>query len=102
MSHEIISDQWVECMKVLPPEGQVVMTKIHDANGCRNEQELKRKGPLWLLPDGDALEDQVRITTKFTGLRQSTSPQPTRGDRNSRAIFCYLRSVFEAWVPQGC
>jgi hypothetical protein len=34
------------------PEGVVVMTKIDDADGCRNEQELKRRGRLWWLADG--------------------------------------------------
>lgn len=51
MSNGTISGQWVECGKLLPPDGQVVMTKIDDANGCRNEQELKRSGRLWFLPD---------------------------------------------------
>jgi hypothetical protein len=34
------------------PKGVVIMTKIDDADGCRNEQELKRDGNLWWLPDG--------------------------------------------------
>ncbi len=29
------------------PEGVLVWTKIHDANGCRNEQIMKRIGRLW-------------------------------------------------------
>lgn len=33
------------------PEGKVVMTRINDKDGIRNEQELKRKGNLWWLPD---------------------------------------------------
>ena len=36
----------------LAPEGVVVRTKIDDANGVRNEGELKRRGRLWFLPDG--------------------------------------------------
>lgn len=35
-----------------PPEDQVVMTKIDDANGVRNETKLKRRGNLWFFPDG--------------------------------------------------
>lgn len=34
------------------PEGVVVMTKIDDDDGCRNEQSLKRQGNLWFVPDG--------------------------------------------------
>ena len=34
------------------PDGQVVLTKIEDANGVRNEQALKRSGRLWFAPDG--------------------------------------------------
>lgn len=36
----------------LPPEGQVVMTKIDDDKGVRNETTLKRCGNLWFFPDG--------------------------------------------------
>lgn len=34
------------------PEGVVVMTAIHDADGLRNVQRLKRNGQLWWTPDG--------------------------------------------------
>lgn len=34
------------------PEGVPVMTKIHDAQGVRNEWTLKRGGNLWWYPDG--------------------------------------------------
>lgn len=33
------------------PPGTVILTKIDDADGCRNEQKLIRKGSLWFLPD---------------------------------------------------
>jgi hypothetical protein len=33
------------------PEGLVVMTKIEDVCGTRNEQPLKRRGRLWFFPD---------------------------------------------------
>lgn len=33
------------------PESVVVMTKIDDACGTRNEQPLKRRGNLWFFPD---------------------------------------------------
>lgn len=35
------------------PEGQVVMTKIDDAEGVRNEGTLKRRDNLWWTPDGE-------------------------------------------------
>ena len=34
------------------PEGVVVLTKIDDAEGCRNITALKRRGRLWFVPDG--------------------------------------------------
>lgn len=45
-------DGWIKCEDVLPADGRVVKTKIHDANGSRNEQSLKRGGRLWWMPDG--------------------------------------------------
>lgn len=43
---------WISTKTSVPPDGQVVMTKIDDASGCRNEQPLKRRGRLWFFPDG--------------------------------------------------
>ena len=34
------------------PDGTIVETKIDDANGCRNEQQLRRGRNLWWFPDG--------------------------------------------------
>lgn len=34
-----------------PTEDKVVMTKIDNAQGCRNEQALMRQGNLWFSPD---------------------------------------------------
>ena len=44
-------DGWTACTDRLPDDGVVVMTKIYDAKGERNEQELKRRGNLWFFPD---------------------------------------------------
>ncbi len=33
------------------PEGEVVETKIDDADGVRNVQKLKRQNRLWFYPD---------------------------------------------------
>ncbi len=46
-----MSETWISCRDQLPPEGADVLTKIHDAKGCRNEQRLKRRGRLWFFPD---------------------------------------------------
>lgn len=43
---------WTPTKTDLPPEGVEVETKIHDSNGCRNEQTLKRQGRPWFFPDG--------------------------------------------------
>ena len=42
---------WIKCETRLPPDGEIVETKIDDANGCRNEQSLKLKGNLWWFSD---------------------------------------------------
>ncbi len=43
---------YIAVSEELPPDGEIVMTKIDDENGCRNEQKLKRQGNLWWFPDG--------------------------------------------------
>jgi hypothetical protein len=47
-----MKDQWTKCSTELPPEGEVVNTKIDDERGCQNEVTLKRRGNLWWTPDG--------------------------------------------------
>lgn len=42
---------WIPTSLSLPPDGVPVLTKIDDAQGCRNEQKLVRKGNIWFLPD---------------------------------------------------
>lgn len=42
---------WTPCAEALPPEGEIVETKIDDGNGVRNTQALKRQGRLWFVPD---------------------------------------------------
>ena len=44
--------EWIECAKELPPEKEVVKTKIDDEYGCRNEAKLFRNGRLWYLESG--------------------------------------------------
>jgi hypothetical protein len=43
---------WISVNEILPKNGVVVRTKIHDAKGERNDQTLKRSGNLWFYPDG--------------------------------------------------
>lgn len=43
---------WIFCVSELPPDGEVVDTKIDDQDGLRNEGKLKRQGRLWFFPDG--------------------------------------------------
>lgn len=38
--------------ETLPPDGEVVMTKIDDDKGLRDEQKLMRHGRLWFFADG--------------------------------------------------
>ena len=43
---------WTPMTHELPPEGEVVMTKIKDHDGERNKQKLERHGGLYFFPDG--------------------------------------------------
>lgn len=43
---------WMKTSEVLPKDGLIVMTKIDDEKGVRNEQSLKRQGNLWFYSDG--------------------------------------------------
>ena len=42
---------WISVKNRLPPEGEVVQTKIDDSKGCRNETRLVMKGRLWFFSD---------------------------------------------------
>ncbi len=47
-----VTSGWIKCSDRLPLRGEVVATKIDDADGCRNEGTLKRgSGRLWFLSD---------------------------------------------------
>lgn len=44
---------YIECAAELPPNGQIVATKIDDAKGVRNEDVLlSRTNNRWFVPDG--------------------------------------------------
>lgn len=43
---------WIPVSVRLPAEGMLVMTKIDDERGERNEQPLKILGRLWYVSDG--------------------------------------------------
>lgn len=43
--------EWIRTSEQLPPEEEVVETKIDDQNGCTNLQVLIRIGRLWFLPN---------------------------------------------------
>lgn len=47
-----VDDIWTAVADQLPPESVVVLTKIDDEFGVRNEQPLKRNGLLWFFADG--------------------------------------------------
>lgn len=47
-----MTDVWTATSERLPPNGEVVLTKIDDEKGTRNEQLLKRQGRLWFFADG--------------------------------------------------
>jgi hypothetical protein len=47
-----IPNEWIVCSDRLPPDGELVESKIDDRLGKRNEVRLKRSGRLWFVPDG--------------------------------------------------
>lgn len=49
---EVDRVEWSSVAEDPPPEGLVVMTKIHDEKSCRNVQTLKRVGRLFFTPCG--------------------------------------------------
>jgi hypothetical protein len=46
-----MENEWIKCKDQLPPDGEVVETKIDDDKEERNIQPLLRQGRLWFLPD---------------------------------------------------
>jgi hypothetical protein len=43
---------WININSSLPPQGEIVETKISDRNGERNFQNLKLRRNLWFVEDG--------------------------------------------------
>lgn len=43
---------WIPISQEKPPANEVVLTKIDDEQGIRNEAKLKLCSGLWWLPDG--------------------------------------------------
>ena len=43
---------WIDTNLQLPPEREIVDTKIDDSHGERNHQRLARVGRLWFVEDG--------------------------------------------------
>jgi hypothetical protein len=43
---------WKKVAEENPLRNRVILTKVEDEKGTRNEQELKYDGKLWWLPDG--------------------------------------------------
>lgn len=52
MSAAVEQRAWTACADQASPENQIVESKISDAHGDRNEQQLQRRGNLWWTPDG--------------------------------------------------
>ena len=47
-----MTEDWIRTAERLPPEGEIVETKIDDGRYIRNVQRLKRRGSLWYFPGG--------------------------------------------------
>jgi hypothetical protein len=63
---------WIAIREQLPPEGQVVETKIDDSAGERKIQKLRRRGLLWHLPD-----DSMYVYYTPTHWRPAPPIEPT-------------------------
>lgn len=48
----MLTEEWIRCGSVLPPDGKVVETKLDDERGCRNVADLKLSCNSWYRPDG--------------------------------------------------
>lgn len=46
------ADGWIRCRDEMPPDGTIVMTKIDDGAGVRNEQSLSFLRGLWWAGEG--------------------------------------------------
>jgi len=46
--------EWISTSIEKPPQDRVVMTKIHDDDGIRNERDLRLRGVLWFHPSGNS------------------------------------------------
>lgn len=47
-----MDNEWTSCNSQLPPNGELVWTKIDDQAGERNVAILRRQGNLWFVADG--------------------------------------------------
>lgn len=47
-----MQEGWISTYERLPEENEVVLTKIEDEGGVRNQQKLCRYKNLWFLEDG--------------------------------------------------
>jgi hypothetical protein len=47
--------EWKETLFDLPPDGELVETKIDNRDGCRNEATLRRRGRLWFTPGENSM-----------------------------------------------
>jgi len=44
-------NNWIKVSSLEPPQGKIILTRINDSEGVRNEQKLIKKGNLWWFPD---------------------------------------------------
>lgn len=92
------------------PEGEVVLTKIDDKDGVRNEQPLKRQGRLWFFADSSmyvyyqpthwrALEASVNNLEKLleSVAREVAGPCRKHPDSNPRICHCVNCDLTEAY-----
>lgn len=71
----------------MAPDGQSVMTKIDDENGCRNEQVMVKNGNLWFAGDTYVYYAPThwRELTQFEKLRLKNEAEKKAIDQMERA-----------------
>ena len=69
------------------PEGAIVMTKIDDARGARNEGPLVRRGNMWWQPDGS-----IYVYYSPTHWRPMTAQEADDETARLRSKVVFLRA----------
>jgi hypothetical protein len=83
-----VSARWIPLTVDLPPDGKMVMTKIDDADGVRNEQSLVRQGNLWFA-------DEMYVYYRPTHWRELTQEELFKEKQRNEAKISALKEKYK-------